>query len=648
MRMKGARGGTLSGQSTPQSIIKTMTFVVVPKPPARPSPFWQVFIALLGGLTLFLIFIGLIAGGYDLLFSGRIFPGVSMAGVDLSSLTPEQAMQALDRRLSYPRQGRIVLRYGDRLWTATPAELGMVFDAGRSVQLAYDLGRQGGPFKDLSNQINAWQGGLDLPPVILLDERIAHGYLQNIASLINQPVVEADLQLNGSQVVYTPGRVGRLLNVEKTLDQLMALLNTFKDGQVDLVIEEQAPLVLDASAQANALKQALSGPLTLKVNDAQPGDPAPWSLDASMLASMFSVGRVQLDGVWQYKIFMDSRPLAQYLDQLSPQLDRTPENARFYFDDPTNQLVLTEPAITGRSLDVQATEQAVMNGLLQGQHEIPLVVKQITPAVPDNSTAQSLGITGLVSSYTSYFRGSGGPRLQNIKTASEKFYGLLIPPHTTFSMGSAIGDISLDNGYAEALIIFNGKDITGVGGGVCQVSTTLFRTALYGGYPIVERHYHAYRVFYYEQTAHGTDQRLAGMDATVYFPLVDLKFTNDRDSWLLMETYFDPSTYSLTWKFYSGDDGRTTEVVNQGLYNIVPAPEPRFEENPELGMNQMKQVEWPGDGTDINVTRVVSRGGQVLFSDNFQTHYEPWQAVCQYGPGTENPEELASQLGICQ
>ena len=625
-----------------------MTFVVVPKPPSRPSPFWQGLAAVSGGLVLFLIFIGLVAGGYDLLFSGRIFPGISMAGVDLSSMSPQQAMVALNQRLSYPAKGQILLRYGERVWTATPAELGMVFDAGRSVRRAYDLGRQAGPFKNLSNQINAWQAGLDIPPVIMLDERVAHGYLQNIAFIIDQPVVEADLRLDGTQVSYTPGQIGRLLNVDNTLSLLTAQMNTFKDGQISLEIDLQPPLVLDASAQAKALQQALSAPLTLSITDAQAGDPPPWTIDTSMLASMLSVGRVQLEGVWQYQISMDTRPLEQYLDQIAPQLDRDPKNARFYYDDPTSQLVLVEHATTGRSLDIQATKDAVMKGVLEGQHNIPLVVKLTPPQVPDNATAQSLGITGLVSAYSSYFRGSGSPRLQNIKAASERFYGLLVPPHATFSMGDAIGDISLDNGYAEALIIYNGKSITGVGGGVCQVSTTLYRTALYGGYPIVERHYHAYRVYYYEQTAHGTDQNLAGEDATVYFPLVDLKFTNDRDSWLLMETYFHPETYSLEWKFYSGDDGRTVDVENLGLRNVVPAPAPRFDENPDLAPNEIKQVEWPGDGADITVTRVVSRNGQVLFTDSIPTHYEPWEAVCQYGPGTENPEELAAQLGICQ
>jgi vancomycin resistance protein YoaR len=300
-------------------------------------------------------------------------------------------------------------------------------------------------------------------------------------------------------------------------------------------------------------------------------------------------------------------------------------------------------------LDVTASREAVTQGLLQGEHAIPLVVTLAQPEVTDDMTAASLGITGLVESYTSYFGGSSAARMQNIDAARKQFHGLLVPPNTTFSMADALGDVSLENGYAEALIIYNGRSITGVGGGVCQVSTTLFRTAYYGGYPIVERHEHAYRVYYYEQTATGYDTGLAGLDATVYVPLVDLKFTNDRPYWLLMETYFYQNEQKLEWKFYSGDDGRTVDVQNLGLRNVVPAPEPLFEENPDLGSNQMKQVDWPADGADITVTRVISRNGQQLYPpDSIRTHYEPWQAVCQYGSGTNDPQALAAQLGLCQ
>jgi vancomycin resistance protein YoaR len=181
------------------------------------------------------------------------------------------------------------------------------------------------------------------------------------------------------------------------------------------------------------------------------------------------------------------------------------------------------------------------------------------------------------------------------------------------------------------------------------VSTTLFRTAFFAGYPIVERHAHAYRVYYYEQTANGTDPGMAGLDATVYFPLVDLKFTNDRPYWLLMETYFDPDKYSLTWKFYSTDDDRTTIIQPPDVRNVLSVPDPIFEESPGLKVGEISQVDWwYEDGEDITITRIVSRSDQVLFTNSTQTHYEAHPYICQYGPGTDNPEALAADLGLCQ
>jgi vancomycin resistance protein YoaR len=628
-----------------------MSFISVPHSrPQRPPLLLQILAALLGGLVLFLAGAGAISSGYQLVFSDRVFPGIAMAGVDLSSMTPEQASMALRQRLTYPISGKIVFRNGDRVWVATPAELGMVFDAGTSVKRAYGLGRQDGLMVNLTNQLNAWQGGLYIAPVIIFDARVAHDYLQNIAAQINQPLVEADLHLKGTEVVYSPGQIGRVLNVDKTLAALMAQFKTFQDGEIPLVIEEQVPLVMDASTQAETLRRAISAPLILNIADIQSGDPGPWSIEPSFLAGMLTVGRVKIDTTWQYQISMDTRAIEQFLGQIGPQVNRNPKNARFYFDDGSRQLVPVEPSVTGRTLDVAATLAAITQGLFQGEHTTPLVLTLAKPGAGDDATAASLGITGLIpnGSYTSYFRGSSAARLQNIKAASARFYGLLVPPNTTFSMGDAIGDISLENGFAEALIIYNGKTITGVGGGVCQVSTTLFRTAFFSGYPIIERNAHAYRVYYYEQTENSTDPLMAGLDATVYFPLVDLKFRNDRPYWLLMETYFNPDDYSLTWKFYSGDDGRKVEWQNLGLLNVIPAPDPLFEENPDLPPGTCKQVDYPGDGADITVTRSVTLNGQRLNlqGDTIKTQYQPWQAVYQYGPGTDNPEALAAD-GMC-
>ena len=623
-----------------------MSFVSVPRPQRTPFSF-QILAILIGGLVLFSLAVGLITGGYQLLYAGRVFPGISMAGVDLTSMTPEQAQTALSQRLTYPTSGKIVFRGGDKVWVATPTELGMVFDAGTSIQRAYNVGRQGGLFTELAGQLNSWQGGLDLQPVIVFDERVAYAFLQNIAVQIDQPVVETDLHMNGTEVTYTQGQTGRLLNVDATLADLFTQLSAFRDAEVQLVITEQSPVMLDASSQAEALRQILSIPLTLNVPDSQPGDPGPWTIDPSLLAGMLTVGRVQTDAGWQYQISTYAQMLEQFLGQISPLLDRSPLNARFLFDDASRQLMLLQPALVGRTLDITATIDAVQTGLLAGRHNIALVINNALPGAGSDETAQSLGITELVYSETTYFRYSSDARLQNIETASRQFNGLLVQPNTTFSMGDAMGDISLDNGYAEALIIYNGRTITGVGGGVCQVSTTLFRTAFFAGYPIVERHAHAYRVLYYEQTASGYDPLLAGLDATVYFPLVDLKFTNDRSSWLLMETDFNRDERSLTWNFYSTNDGRTVQWQNLGLRNVVPAPDPLIEENADLPAGTCKQVDYSGDGADITVTRTVSNAsGQIMFNNTFQTQYEPWQAVYQYGPGTVNPQALVAQ-GLC-
>ena len=304
-------------------------------------------------------------------------------------------------------------------------------------------------------------------------------------------------------------------------------------------------------------------------------------------------------------------------------------NARFVFNDDTRQLDLMTPAVIGRRLDVPATVQAVNERTRQGEHTFPLLFQQILPAAGSEATGEELGITQLVSDRRTIFAGSSAARIQNIRAAAKNFHGLLVAPGETFSMVEQMDDVSLDNGYAEALIIFGGRTIKGVGGGVCQVSTTLFRAAIFGGFPIEERYAHAYRVSYYE-LGFGP-----GLDATVYAPLVDFKFTNDTPYWLLIESYVYQS--EIQFKFYSTSDGRTVEVSAPQVSNVVLHPEPKYEENPELAAGEIKQVDYAADGADVVVYRTVRRGGEVLFEHVIRTHYLPWQAVYQYGPGTVLP-----------
>jgi len=618
--------------------------------PYQKTPVFPQFIAAsISGVALFFAITLAWTLGYQLVYAGRIFPGVSVAGVDLSGLTRDTAAVMLSQTLSFPISGKILFRDGEKVWVATPAELGMVFDPSSSAVTAYSLGRSGGLFGALSGQMRAIGTGANVPPVVIFDQRVAFQYLSQISAQTNQPVAEASLQLEGTNVVAKAGQVGRELKIEATLIYLGAQLQTFTDGEVPLVVQETQPQILDVSAQADAARQILSQPLTLAIPNSTTGDPGPYVYDTQVLVNLLGVQRVQNGNQAEVRVVLDANGLRNLLAPVKTQVDRSPADAKFIFNDESLKLDLVEDSKVGRAMDLDASIAAINDALFRGEHTVSLVINEAQPQIPGTATGEELGITQLLTSETSYFYGSSEERIQNIQAAAARFHGVLIAPGEIFSMGESMGDVSLENGFAEALIIYGGRTIKGVGGGVCQVSTTLFRTVFNAGFPIVERYSHAYRVSYYEMTASGAvDPRLAGLDATVYFPLVDFKFKNDSPYWILMETYVNASGRSLTWKFYSTSDGRSVTWDTSGPVNVVPAPSPLFEQNEELAKNQMKQVDYAANGADVTVTRTVSQNGALLFQDQVITHYEPWQAICQYGPDSRNPEKLANEKNLCR
>lgn len=608
-------------------------------PVSRPRfIFEQILLSILFGLIIFSAGLLFLIIGYQMVYAGRIYPGVKVAGTEVGGLRVQEAAQLISSSITYPNQGKVVLRDGERLWTTSPAQLGLFLDPQTSARKAFEIGRNGWIIDQVRTQFNTWYYGSSIPPSYILDERMAYTYLSNIAKEIDIPTIEASLDLRGTDIIVNSGQIGRSLDVPKSLILVSLQVQTMRDGVIDLFINESAPVIMDASRQAELARNILSQPLTLSLPDNESGQGGPWTIDQETLASMLTFDRITTEQGMQYQIGLKRDPLHQYLTKIAPPLKRYPQNPRFIFNDDTRQLEVIQNAVIGRELNIDESLQTIESKLITGDHTVTLAMTYTDPPVVDHSSGESLGITELVHAETSYYYGSSSSRVQNIATAASKFHGLLIAPGETFSMAAAIGDITLDNGYAEALIIIGGQTIKGVGGGICQVSTTLFRTAFFAGFPIVERYAHAYRVYYYEKTAgNRINPKLAGLDATVFVPLVDFKFTNDTPYWLLMETYVNPSTSSITWKFYSTSDGRSVDWTSTGPINIVPAPDPLYRENPDLPKGTIKQVDWAADGADVTVNRTVYRDNQLYLQDTIYTHYQPWQDVYEYGPGTELP-----------
>ena len=597
------------------------------------SPLQRLLLILLGSLCVFSLALIAIFIGFQIKYAGNIYSGVQVGWVDLSGMTPDEAAFVLAREHNYTHNGKLVFRDRDQSWLATPSEVGLVFNAVGNAQEAYNLGRVGTVGIRLGYQLQAWYQGINMPLEMTFDQRTAYAYLKNIAAQIDIPTIEASLQIEGVDIIVKPGQIGRHLDVHSTILTIESLTQFMIDGEITLMVAEDPPVIMDVEAQAQIARQILSAPLVINYPGAGEDGPGPWAFAREDLAGMLVIERVPTPEGEEYQVSISNQRLHNFLTEVAPNLEKQAENARFIFNDDTRQLDLIQNAAYGQNVDFETTIQTINQQVLAGEHNVTLDMEYTAPDIRDEATAESLGITELVNSHTTYYYGSDASRRQNIATAASRFHGILIAPGETFSMAEMIGDISLDTGFAEAWIIYGDRTIKGVGGGVCQVSTTLFRTVFFGGYPVAERYPHAYRVYYYEQTyGGGHNNEWAGLDATVYVPVVDFKFTNDTPYWLLMETYVGNSY--LTWKFYSTSVGRTVEWETSGLINRQDAPEPRYELNEDLAKGEIKQVDWSVEGADVTVNRTVWQNGETINSDVFKTYYIPWRAVCEYGPGT--------------
>ncbi len=251
----------------------------------------------------------------------------------------------------------------------------------------------------------------------------------------------------------------------------------------------------------------------------------------------------------------------------------------------------------------------------------------IEPAVT-LAKANNLGIEELIGEGKSDYSHSIQTRIHNVKLAASKFHGVIIPKGDEFSFNKYIGDISAATGYQPAYIIKNGRTVLGDGGGVCQVSTTAFRAALNTGLPITERNAHAYRVSYYESDAK------PGFDATIFSPTVDFKFKNDTQAAILIQTEIDDENNILHFRFYGKKDNRKIELSDATLWDVVPPPEPKYEDDPNLPAGQVKQVDYPAWGGKSKFTYKITYADGQMYEKEFYSSYRPWQAVFLRGTKT--------------
>jgi len=246
----------------------------------------------------------------------------------------------------------------------------------------------------------------------------------------------------------------------------------------------------------------------------------------------------------------NERVIREYLETLGRAIDQPAINSSFAAEN--GKVKLFTLGKNGQALDVDQNTKNIIAALLEfadaRSKTIELVINQIAPDITSGDPS-SLGINELIGEGMTDFKGSPDNRVHNFTKGMEQFHGLLIKPGAEFSFVEYLGEVDGEHGYLPELVIKNNETIPEFGGGICQVSSTMFRAALYSGLPITERRNHAYAVQYYKPI---------GMDATIYIPKPDLKFLNNTPGHILIQGKIEGTQF--IFQFYGTSDGRKTKI----------------------------------------------------------------------------------------
>jgi vancomycin resistance protein YoaR len=588
-----------------------------------------VLLVLVAGLCLGLcLVVGVLpVAGFELWAHDRGCPGVRVGDVPLGGLTRQEGRAALTEALGQRQGETVVLRYGERTWQTTWADLGLSYDVERLLAAAWAVGREGDLRQRLGEQFRALWRGQAVPLAVGVDRVRGLATLNGIARDVDRPAVNAELVIAGASGRATPSQIGQQVDVEATLDRLgEALLGG--DSEVALIVKDVPPAMDDAGIveARGSVARLLQGPVTVKFTERTwtyerslvlKTKEHAWALTPQQIGAMIGFAQVKAaDGRIVLAVRLDEQQVAPFVQGIAKQIDQPARDARFQRQ-ANGALVPTIQSQEGRTVDVAEAVKAIAAAAASDQRTIALPVKLQKPAVAMEDMAQ-MGIKELVGQGVSYFAGSSSNRSFNIRLGAQRLNGAVIPPGAVASFNAIVGPVSTEAGYQEGYAIHGDYTIKDVGGGICQVATTAFRAAFWAGLEIVERHPHSYRLSYYELGG-----QPMGLDATVYEPTVDLKFRNNTSAYLLIQTSVDAEKNLLIVSLYGSKPGWQVKLEGPQQENIVPHGPPLPDDtDPQLAAGVRRLIQPGVDGMDVTIVRTITQGGQVLRNDTFRTRYK--------------------------
>ena len=533
------------------------------------------------------------AAGERILNRGDVLTGVNVAGISVAGLDETAAADKIAPIVARVAEEPVQVTIGGEPRSVEPTAIGLTVDVEATVRGARRAGRGSNPIATVSGAILRRFRTEELPLVVEADDARLDAVLALWRVDTAEGVVDGNVMIDGVTVTEVPPQTGKALDVDRARTRLLAAWSRGQARPVPLPYESAEPEIgiIEVRRAATQARDILAGPTNVNVDGRtivlSPGEVAP-TVTFTPFGDQLVVG-------------VDSLALRTAMAPQLVGLEQAPVDAGWTVNGVTATVV---PSVPGRTLDIEQVAIAVVDG----DHEI---AGELLIIEPERSTAwaEGLRITGLVSTFTTSHSCCQG-RVINIHRAADTLDNTIVEPGEVFSLNETLGPRTIERGYVAAPSI--GADlelVDDVGGGVSQISTTLFNATWFGGYQDVVHEVHSYYISRYP----------FGREATLNYGSIDNQFRNDSDAGVLIKASYTET--SITISFYGSKDGRS--VVTEGPFTLETIPVPvKYTTDPSLAPGTEVVTSEGAEGFVVVNIRIIRREGQPDVRQTFIARYQ--------------------------
>ncbi|HEX6221244.1 MAG TPA: VanW family protein [Acidimicrobiia bacterium] len=570
--------------------------------------------------------------------AGEVLGRVYIAEAEVSGRSEEEALNIADS-LEIGRLARQAsFEVDDNTVSVQPWETGLSIAKEKVVAEAMAVGRTG----NFANQFLFWLGNFFTTTHIELEGSVDPEAMTSVFDLWDTEVIGKPINMGALEIVdgeltavYPSEGIGvdRPPATEVVLETLIAKEAVTASIPTTTVVPELTEAEVDA-ALAEA-QQMLAGSVEMTYQE----ETAVFS--QAQLVEAFQSETITNSPARIVNSF-DPEVVDRLLEPLRSQFEAEPVDAEYVIND--NLTVSVKPGSSGTRIDEVETAERLYGASLSPSRtgEIPI----IEAAEPDVTTEElvELNVQHLVAQFTTY-HSCCEPRVTNIHKIADAVDGVLVRPGETFSLNGHVGERTLEKGYVDAGSIVAGEIVDTIGGGTSQFTTTMYNAVFWGGYEDVEHKPHSYYFSRYPE----------GIEATLFWQSIDLKFRNNREHAILIDTLYTDT--SITVRFFGFNHGRALvgeqsggqtriRVDSEGgpealhvkgdvseRFNVTEPGNPLIRGNPEFEVDQQKTVQSPADGWSVTITRTILRGGtEQVEKRDWVWRYRPQVEIIEVHP----------------